>query len=685
VTNGADRSVSSIDPVSHLVQRFPVGDGPAGVAMAAGSVWVTNSLDGTLTRLDAGSGSTQATIPVGNSPISVAAIGRAIWVSNEFSSPATLPGNKTVSQADRDSGSLMRIDPRSDQVDLTVRVAGAPRSLASAAGGLWATASGIGRSHRGGTLKLEVGNMAPAWAGQSIDPVQAYDRTTERAVLMTSDGLVAFRHAGGATGTTLVPDLATSLPAPTDAGKAYVFRLRKGIRYSTGLPVRASDFRRALQRAYAIPNTPAAPYFTDIVGAQNCQKNRSRAVHLDRNVVQHGRDSAGYLLKLRSSRCDLSRGVVTDDAAGTVTFHLTRPDPDFFYKLAEPWAVAVPPGTAERYNITEPVPGTGPYKITKYLPGKTLELTRNPSFREWSRAAQPDGYPDRIVFGAAEPGAALDMVLNGKADLASGPFPGRMAELRTRHPAQLRTNLGPFISYLPLGTRTRPFNDVLARRAFNYALDRSRWARLVGSTKPTCQMLPEAFPGYAPYCPYRHDLPQARRLVARSGTAGDHVDVVCTPDARRVCSYFASVLGSIGYPSRVRIRPISNYWTDLVNLRGRFQVGWTGWGADFPSPVTYFDPMLACRYAPPGTNGGFNFGHYCDHQLDALVRRADELQQSQPAEAGRLWAQADRRMVDRAAIVPLGIGTDVTLLSKRVGGYQYQPILGEVLDQLWVR
>jgi peptide/nickel transport system substrate-binding protein len=502
---------------------------------------------------------------------------------------------------------------------------------------------------------------------------------------MTSDGLVAFRHAGGVAGTTLVPDLATSLPAPTEGGKAYVFRLRTGIRYSTGVPVRASDFRRALQRAYAMPNSPAAPYFTDIVGAGTCRENRSRAMRLDRNVVQHGRDYAGYLRKLRSSRCDLSRGVVTDDAAGTVTFHLTRPDPDFFYKLAEPWAVAVPQGTPERYNISEPVPGTGPYKITKYVPGEILELTRNRSFREWSRAAQPDGYPDRIVFGAAQPGSALDLVLNGKADLASGPFPGRMVELRTRHPAQLRTNPGPFISYLPLGTRTPPFNDVLARRAFNYALDRGHWASMVGSTQLTCQLLPEAFPGYAPYCPYRHDLQKARRLVAQSGTSGDPVDVVCTADARRVCGYFASVLGSIGYPSRVRVRPISDYWTDLSNLRGRFQVGWVGWGADFPSPSTYFDPMLACRYAAPGINAGFNFGHYCDRRLDALVRRADELQQSQPAEAGRLWAQADRRMVDRAAIVPLGIGTDVTFLSKRVGNYQYQPILSEVLDQLWVR
>ena len=30
-------------------------------------------------------------------------------------------------------------------------------------------------------------------------------------------------------------------------------------------------------------------------------------------------------------RCDLSAGIITDDAAGTVTFHLGHADPDFLY------------------------------------------------------------------------------------------------------------------------------------------------------------------------------------------------------------------------------------------------------------------------------------------------------------------------------------------------------------------
>ena len=109
--------------------------------------------------------------------------------------------------------------------------------------------------------------------------------------------------------------------------------------------------------------------------------------------------------------CDLSAGIVTDDATGTVTFHLRRPTPDFPYQLALPNASAVPQDTPLEPAPDIFVPGTGPYKIDSYTPKQDaddghgrLELVRNPYFREWSRAAQPAGYPDRVLSRPATPG-----------------------------------------------------------------------------------------------------------------------------------------------------------------------------------------------------------------------------------------------------------------------------------------
>ena len=93
----------------------------------------------------------------------------------------------------------------------------------------------------------------------------------------------------------LVPDLALAVPQPSNGGKTYTFTLRPGVKYSTGRDVHASDFVLGVRRALTL--TGGRPdFFAGIVGGQNC--------------VDH------------HDACDLSRGVVTDDATRRVTFHL---------------------------------------------------------------------------------------------------------------------------------------------------------------------------------------------------------------------------------------------------------------------------------------------------------------------------------------------------------------------------
>src|SRR5262249_27943951 len=147
-------------------------------------------------------------------------------------------------------------------------------------------------------------------------------------------------------------------------------QLRKGVRYSNGTPVRPDDFRRTAERAMTI-NGPQAG-FEALVGAATC--------------ASHPR------------RCNLSRGVVTDAAADTVTFHLVAPDPEFLAQLAAPSAVAIPAGTPMHRRLTHPLPATGPYEITSYQRSREVKLVRNPYFHEWSAAAQPDGYANEIVW-----------------------------------------------------------------------------------------------------------------------------------------------------------------------------------------------------------------------------------------------------------------------------------------------
>ena len=53
-------------------------------------------------------------------------------------------------------------------------------------------------------------------------------------------------------------------------------------------------------------------------------------------------------------------GSSPSDAANTVTFQLTAPDPQFLYKLAFSWAYAIPPGTPDHLISAAQLPATGP-------------------------------------------------------------------------------------------------------------------------------------------------------------------------------------------------------------------------------------------------------------------------------------------------------------------------------------
>jgi peptide/nickel transport system substrate-binding protein len=492
-----------------------------------------------------------------------------------------------------------------------------------------------------------------------LDNAFAYDTVAWSIVTSTGDGLTGFKRAGG--GTQLVPDLATTLPAPADGGRRYTFTLRKGIRYSTGKPVRPSDFRRAIERDFRLAS-PGIPHYIGIVGAARCLK--------------------------RPGRCDLSRGIVVDDAARTITFRLQARDPEFLYKLTLNFAYPVPPGTRSH----RPTPGTGPYLVAG-VGRNELRLVRNPFFQEWSKAAQPDGYPDEIVMRLRrklDDAAAIRAVDRGKLDWISWADPSTVSDLLLHHQSRLRVNPYQATVFMALNTHVPPFDDVRVRRALNYAIDRSALVERVGGSvvaTPTCQVLPPSFPGYRPYCPYRGpDLAKARRLVDTSGTRGMKVTVWSLAElGSRTSRYFVSVLRSLGYDASLKTLGFGTYFDTIQDTRNNVQIAWDAWVADYPAASNFINTLLSCGSFQPASPANLNAAGFCNPRIDAQIRRALELQATDQRAANALWAQIDREITDEAPWVATNNRNFVALLSKRAGNYQFSPQLGMIIDQLWVR
>jgi YVTN family beta-propeller protein len=435
-----DATVERMDPASgRTTGRVHAGNGPVALAFEDGSLWVANSLDATVSRVDPATLAVTSTIPVGSGPSALAAGAGSVWVANQY------------------SGTVSRIDPRRNEVAANVDVGGSPTSLMMGGGLLWAGVASDSVSHRGGTLVIVTPRTLTSSTPMtlsSVDPAFYNYANNPQFTGLAYDDLVTFQQTPGADGLRLVPDLALAVPAPAD-GATYTFRIRPGIRYSGGRPLRASDFRRGIERLFRV-GSPGSPLFTGITGAAAC--------------VQ------------RPGSCGLSRGIVTDDAAGTVTFHLTAPDPEFVFKLTEfAFSAPIPPGTPDHETGSRTVPGTGPYQIAS-VSNTEIRFVRNPFFREWSHAAQPDGNPDSIVWQTVPtPQAGVTAVEQGRADWFYGQVPAaQYQQLELQDPAQLHSNPQFAAEFLALNTHLAPFNDVRVRQALNYAINRSEIVQLYG-------------------------------------------------------------------------------------------------------------------------------------------------------------------------------------------------------------
>src|SRR6476661_10812912 len=136
-------------------------------------------------------------------------------------------------------------------------------------------------SHKGGTFTI----LANSSFGVA-DPAQNYTLQEWQLLINTHDGLVQFKRVGGTAGTQIVPDLATSIPTPTDGGKTYTFQLHKGIKFSNGQVMKPSDFVTTFERQFTVPGPTS--FYSGIVGASACKPG--------------------------AAKCDLTKGVVANDS-----------------------------------------------------------------------------------------------------------------------------------------------------------------------------------------------------------------------------------------------------------------------------------------------------------------------------------------------------------------------------------
>jgi len=530
--------------------------------------------------------------------------------------------------------------------------------------------NGFQAQHKGGTLRI----LAKSAAG-SFDPQVNYTLEYWQPYQSMYDGLMAFKKVAGQESFNVVPDLAEAAPQVTDGGKTYTFKLRSGIKFSTGATVTVDDVVASFERIFKVSSPTAGTFYNGIVGADACLS--------------------------KPETCSLKSGVVGDAAASTVTIHLTAPDPELLYKLGIPHASVVPKDSPAKDAGTTPLPTTGPYMASSYDPNRGLTLVRNPHFVEWSRDAQPQTYPDVIEYQFGQTvEAAVTAVENGQADWVFDPPPAdRLNEIGTKYADQVHVNPLTAVWYLTLNVNIAPFNNLMARQAINWAVDRNALVSLYGGTNlaaPGCTMLPPGFPGHVDFCDYTKgggatwsapDIDKAKSLVQQSGTAGQEVGIVVTDDEvnKAMGEYLQSLLTEIGY--KAVLKPLSGniQFTYIQNTNNKVQLALTSWYQDYPAASDFLNVLLSCASFTPGSDSSINISGFCDKDIDAQMQEALTLEQSSMDAANRKWGQIDQAIMAKSPVVPLLHPKIIDFTSKRVGNYKFSKQFYMLVGQLWVQ
>ncbi|MBR0667820.1 ABC transporter substrate-binding protein [Roseomonas hellenica] len=431
----------------------------------------------------------------------------------------------------------------------------------------------------------------------------------------------------------------------SDDGRVWRIRLREGLRFHDGEPVRARDCVASLER-------------------------------------WSKRDTFGQILA----------GAV--DAWGapddrTLEIRLKRPFPLLIDALAKPDA-NVPFIMPERLartdanaQITEMV-GSGPYRFVagEYNSGSRAVYEKFDGYRprqepsDWASGGKVAHFP-RIEWQILpDPATAAAALQNGEVDWLDQPLADLIPTLRRNRNIAIEVlNPTGLMSIMRLNHQQAPFNDLKTRQAVALSVEQSEYMQAtLGTDRDTWRECRSLFPCGTPFGtedlselarPPR-SLDRARAALAASGYSGQKVLIINPTDF--------PLIGPHGQVTADRLRRIGmnveladTDWGTVVQRRVRREpVDQGGWSIfhTYGSSLAYLNPAVSTLVKGTGTAGWF--GWYQSEAMNALV--AQWLEAPDAARQKALADDINRLAQDDVATVPLGQFTIRTAYRRSITG-----------------
>lgn len=434
--------------------------------------------------------------------------------------------------------------------------------------------------------------------------------------------------------------------------KTYTFHLRPGICFANGREVEAQDYVFSLERVLS-PKTGSSgqPYFIGIKGADEFIQGKT-----------------AHVIGLRAPD------------HRTLVIELNQPSFVFPFKLALPYAFPVPREIvqASESHFRQYLAGSGPYQLKEHRVGTRWQLVRNPRYEG------PDGYPDEVDIAiGGDRFLRTMMVERGELDFSQLTLQDLLRLQRDKYWQDfVRTISYANVDFIFMNTEVKPFDNVLVRRAVNYALDRKRLARLGRPCQAAMGIVPPSLRWDNPLCRgYDFDPGKARALLIKAGypngfeTELYYMQRYLEP----VPEAIQEELRSVGI--RVHLQPLSsNALSEKSERRGAMGLGFWGWVVDFPDASSFFDPTL--NGAKISESECLNLSFYNRPEVNQLLLQADL---SRDVTVRReLLERVEATVMQDAPWAPVVHEERVYLCHPRLHGFQSHPVWMYRLEKLWI-
>ncbi|MFC1956483.1 peptide ABC transporter substrate-binding protein [Chloroflexota bacterium] len=482
----------------------------------------------------------------------------------------------------------------------------------------------------------------------TLDPVISGEMTSHDYIMQLFGGLVRLDD-----NLEPVPDIAREWQVSED-GRVYTFYLRQDVKFHDEEEVKAADFKYSWERAcepYTGSRT-ASTYLGDIVGVKEVLTGQAEKI---------------------------SGVMVVDDYTLQVT--IDAPKSYFLAKMTYPTAFVVDRDNVESGREWWRKPnGTGPFKLREWNEDNLLVLERNEHY--YGKVAQVDSVVYQIWGGVP-----MNMYETGEIDVAgvSKNYIDKVNDKAGHFYNELQTAPELSFDYIGFNITRPPFDDVDIRRAFTLAVNKDRLVSLVfkDMVQRADGILPPGIPGFNDNLSgLSYDVNRAKELIAASkyGSVSELPPITITTSGRGglISQSLEAVINewrqNLGVEVTVRQLEPERFLYHLKEEKDEMFL--MGWVADYPHPQNFLDVLFHAGVE-------YNYSEYGSREADTLLENASVEQDYDLSLT--LYQQAEQKIVNDAACLPLWFGKNYILVKPYVDGYELNPMGLTMLNNVSIK